>query len=147
MSKACPTIVLIGAGGYGEVYLGALLDELPVDRCRLVAVVDPQPDRCGRSDEIRARNIPVFSNLDQFYRHDRAALAVIASPIQHHCEQTCLAVRNGSDTVVVRRRPVGSNSLMITASASSAFLHAYTWTLASLRTTPAAGFGPPPGVK
>ncbi|MGD8454351.1 MAG: Gfo/Idh/MocA family oxidoreductase [Phycisphaerae bacterium] len=95
MSEAV-SIVLVGLGGYGEVYLGGLLDEQGRPTQRLVGAVDPEPERCGRLEELRARRVPVYATLEEFYRQQRADLAVISSPIHQHGPQTCLALHHGS---------------------------------------------------
>lgn len=93
------TIVLAGIGGYGEVYLAALLDEPAHTACRLVAAVDPAPEQSARAAQLRALDIPIFSSLDQFYAHARADLAVLSTPIHFHCPHTCLALARGSDVL------------------------------------------------
>jgi predicted dehydrogenase len=90
------TIVLAGIGGYGEVYLQALLDEPRRSDCHLLAVVDPVPDRSPRADELRRRGIPIHASLEQFYSTATADLAVLSTPIHFHCPQTCLALHHGS---------------------------------------------------
>jgi predicted dehydrogenase len=91
-----PSIVLAGLGGYGMIYLAALLDQPAGRRFRLVAAVDPQPQNCGRLAELQARGVPIYRSLQQFYRAGHADLAVLSSPIHRHCPQTCLALSRGS---------------------------------------------------
>jgi predicted dehydrogenase len=91
-----PAVVLAGLGGYGMLYLAALLDQPAEGRVQLVAGVDPQPQRCGRLAELHARGLPIYRSLQQFYRAGRADLAVLSSPIHRHCSQTCLALSRGS---------------------------------------------------
>lgn len=93
------TIVLAGIGGYGEVYLAALLDERAHPDYRLVAVVDPEPERSTRVAQLRALDIPIFSSLEHFYDGNRADLAVLSTPIHLHYPQTCLALTHGSDVL------------------------------------------------
>lgn len=90
------SIVLAGLGGYGQVYLAALLDQRDAARFRVVAGVDPVPHNCARLAELQARGVPIYRSLQQFYRSGRADLAVLASPIHRHCSQTCLALSRGS---------------------------------------------------
>ncbi len=89
------SIVLVGLGGYGEVYLQGLLDQRDDSRFRLVAGVDPAPQNCRRLAELRARGVPIYGSFQEFCRRGRADLAVLAGPIQHHCWQTCRALSNG----------------------------------------------------
>ena len=89
-------VILVGMGGYGEVYLTALLEAPEMDDVRLVAAVDPAPERCRRLDQVRGRGIPIYSSLEDVTEWSPRCLTVIASPIQHHCEQTLLALSRGS---------------------------------------------------
>jgi predicted dehydrogenase len=90
------SIVLSGLGGYGQVYLAALLDQRDDARFRLVAGVDPAPRNCARLADLQARGVPIHRSLQQFYRAGRADWAVLSSPIHRHCSQTCLALSQGS---------------------------------------------------
>lgn len=95
MSEA-HSIVLVGLGGYGRVYLEGLLDSRHAGRFRLVAGVDPVLRNCSQLDELNARGVPIFHSFREFYDTSRADLAIISSPIHQHCRQTCLALANGS---------------------------------------------------
>ena len=97
--------VLVGAGGYGELYLWQLLEHLG-SVVRLVGVVEPQPERCKRLDALRAAGIPLVGTLAEFYERQQADLALIASPIQFHCPQTREALAHGSD--VLCEKPVAA---------------------------------------
>ncbi|MGD8362879.1 MAG: Gfo/Idh/MocA family oxidoreductase [Gemmatimonadota bacterium] len=94
------SVLVVGLGGYGEVYLSALLDEEGKRRSTMVGAVDPDPGRCTRLGELEARGVPLFSSMEEFYRGGSSELAVISSPIQHHCEQACLALERGSHVLV-----------------------------------------------
>jgi len=61
-----------------------------------IGVVEPFPEKCERLQELHSRNIPIYHSLEQFYNKHTADLAVISSPIQYHCTQSCLAVSQGS---------------------------------------------------
>ena len=101
------SIVLAGIGGMGAVYLKALLDYEARGECRLAGTVDPNPERCPDLDKILELKIPVFQTLDDFYGRQEADLAIISSPIQFHCEQTCLALERGS-FVLCEKPPAGT---------------------------------------
>jgi predicted dehydrogenase len=91
------SIVLAGLGGYGQLYLDALLDHSDEARFRLVAGVDPVLRNCARLADLEARGVPIYRSLQQFYRAGGSAdLAVLSSPIHQHCPQTCLALKHGS---------------------------------------------------
>jgi predicted dehydrogenase len=90
------SIVLSGIGGMGAVYLGALLENREKRNFRLEGTVDPRPQKCPHLAELQTRGIPIFGSLEEFYARREAGLAVISSPIQFHCDQTCLALSRGS---------------------------------------------------
>lgn len=90
------SVVLVGLGGYGGVYVSALLDGAP-EGVRIAGAVDPAPERCERLAELQARGVPLFASLEEFYAAGLTAeLAAIASPIHYHCPLTCLALEHGS---------------------------------------------------
>ncbi|MFH1763914.1 MAG: Gfo/Idh/MocA family oxidoreductase, partial [Gemmatimonadota bacterium] len=103
------TVVLVGIGGYGEVYLSALLDEPQGAQCRIVGAVDPRPDACSRLGEVEGRGIPVYPSLEAFYDRHEAELAVNSSPIHLHTEQTCLALEHGSH--VLLEKPAAASTV------------------------------------
>jgi predicted dehydrogenase len=94
------SVVLVGIGGYGEMYLSALLDYPSPTACRLVGAVDPDPDRCTRLADLEQRSVPVFDRLEAFYGAHDAELAIISSPIQLHADHTCEALTHGSRVLV-----------------------------------------------
>jgi len=99
-------LALVGLGGYGLVYLEGLLDH-PEDRdFRIVAGIDPEPQRCSRLDELKAMGVPIFHSMEDFYKEGAANLAILSSPIHIHCEQTCLALSHGSH--VLCEKPLGA---------------------------------------
>lgn len=90
------SVILVGIGGYGEIYLAALVDEVRRGRCRLVAAVDPSPERCSRLAELRADNVPICSSIEELPAPaDSVELVVISSPIHLHCAHTCQALARG----------------------------------------------------
>jgi len=89
-------IVLVGIGGYGGSYVEPLLAGSDAGAVTLVGAVDPYPEASKFVHELRRRGIPLYASLEQFYAVSAADLAVIASPIQFHCDQTCLALAHGS---------------------------------------------------
>ena len=93
-------VVLVGLGGYGEVYLDALLDDPRGAGCRIVGGVDPRPEGCRRLADLEARGVPIYATLEDFYRKQRADLAVISSPIHLHAGHTCAALAAGSHVLL-----------------------------------------------
>ncbi|MFH1748884.1 MAG: Gfo/Idh/MocA family oxidoreductase [Planctomycetota bacterium] len=90
------SILLVGVGGYGKIYLSALLDQPNEARFQLVGVVDPLARNSAGLDDLHSRGVPIHASLPDFYRRQHADLAVITAPIHRHCEQTCLALEQGS---------------------------------------------------
>ena len=90
------TMVIVGAGGYGNFYVDALLDHEDKADYRIVGVVEPNPAGCRRLEELLQQNIPVYPCLADFYAKNRADLAIISSPLQFHAAQIEAALGNGS---------------------------------------------------
>jgi len=93
-------VVLVALGGYGEVYVDALLDDPRGAGCRIVGGVDPRPEGCRRMADLEARGVPIYASLEDFYREHGADLAVISSPIQLHADHACAALAAGSHVLL-----------------------------------------------
>ncbi len=96
-------ILLVGAGGYGTVYVKALLNSPRAD-VTFEGIVDPYITSSAEYENITAAGIPVYNTMDEFYREHTAELAVISTPPFLHCEQSITALRNGS--YVLCEKPV-----------------------------------------
>lgn len=90
------SLVMVGVGGMGAVYLQSLLERRDEGLFRIAGAVDPQPNRCKQYVEMRAMGVPCFVSLQDFYRNRKADLAVLSSPIQVHMPQTAFALARGS---------------------------------------------------
>ena len=90
------SLVIVGVGGFGAVYLQALLEKKEEGLFRIAGAVDPQPNRCRQYVEMRAMGVPCFISLQDFYRNRNADLAILSSPIQMHMPQTVFALAKGS---------------------------------------------------
>ncbi len=88
--------VLCGIGGYGRMYLQALLQGGAGTKVELAGVVDPFAATADGYPELHERKIPVYGTLEDFYKQQRADLAVVCSPIHWHCRQTLLALTQHS---------------------------------------------------
>lgn len=99
-------VVLVGIGGYGNIYLEDLLEQGQKEGVQIVGAVDPQPQGCRYLEQIKKLGIPVYDSLEDFYAQSKADLAIISSPIQFHCQQTCLALFHGSH--VLCEKPVAA---------------------------------------
>ena len=100
------SILLVGIGGYGNLYVNALLDQGREHHAQIVGVVDPYPKGSRRYEDIIRAGIPIYDTMEDFYRSGKADLAVIASPIHFHCRQVCTALSNGSH--VLCEKPVSA---------------------------------------
>src|SRR5512136_1743646 len=74
------SLVMVGVGGMGAVYLEALLGRKDEGLFRIAGAVDPQPNRCKQYVEMRAMGVPCFVSLQDFYRNRKAELAIVSSP-------------------------------------------------------------------
>src|SRR5512136_1619811 len=90
------SLVMVGVGGMGAVYLEALLAKKDEGLFRIVGAVDPQPNLCRQYVEMRAMGVPCFVSLQDFYRNKKADLAILSTPIQMHMPQTMFALAKGS---------------------------------------------------
>ncbi len=90
------SIVLVGIGGMGAVYVDELFNNPSGEDFTIVGAVDPAPGRCPRLADLRAAGVPIFSDLAAFYASRTADLAVISSPHHFHASQTIAALKSGS---------------------------------------------------
>lgn len=101
------SIVLVGVGGYGAYLFELLRDHVDRESFEIVAVVDPYREGSRIYSEIAS--IPAFDTLDAYFascagragqaegadRVERADLAIIATPIPLHREQTVRCLEEG----------------------------------------------------
>lgn len=92
------SVVLAGIGGYSAKYVENILKKTD-SWFRIAGVVDPYPEKSTMYSRLEDMDIPIFKTLKEFYRHKKADLAIISSPIHYHCEQTCEALENGSNVL------------------------------------------------
>jgi len=92
-------VVLIGIGGYGNMYVQKLLDNGNEMNASIVGIVDPNPERSGNYGEINEHSIPVFSTIEEFYINNKADLAIFSTPIHLHATQACYALMQGSNVL------------------------------------------------
>ncbi len=104
MGEKKVTVLLVGIGGYGGVYLEELLHRSRGELYRIVGAADPYADRSKYMEELRSRGIPVYGTVEEFYREQRADLAIIATPIYLHGCQARYCMEHGSD--VLCEKPV-----------------------------------------
>jgi hypothetical protein len=65
------SVVLVGAGGYGNIYLASLFNASHLNETgvglRLIAAVDPNPSSCRFLDELKRRQVPIYSTMEEIY--------------------------------------------------------------------------------
>ena len=89
-----PRILLVSIGMYGQKYLEeATQKDVGGD---VAAVVDVAPGLEDKFPVLREKRIPVYRSLEDFYRVDRADLAVISSPIHLHVPMALFCLSQGS---------------------------------------------------
>jgi len=93
------SILLVGAGGYGNSYLRWLFSRMDEGKFSLVGIVDPYPQGCNYLKELEELKVPFFKTIEEFYSENSADLAIISSPIQYHTEQSCYAMMHGSNVL------------------------------------------------
>ncbi|MFC0473012.1 Gfo/Idh/MocA family protein [Halalkalibacter kiskunsagensis] len=101
-------VVLVGIQGYAARHLDAFLERAEQGKVRIVGVVNPFPPEGETLRALQRFDVPYFTTLESFYRVGKADLVNIASPIQFHCEQTCLALSNGSH--VLCEKPIAATT-------------------------------------
>ena len=93
------TLVLVGIGGMGSVYLQTLLENRDRGLFKIQGTVDPFPEGCPQLDELQTLRIPLYPDLENFFDRHEAELTIVSSPIQYHSPQTRLALQNASDVL------------------------------------------------
>jgi predicted dehydrogenase len=106
MNKSPVKILISAISGYGYYYLKTLLEEVPEDRAIICGIIDPEPEKSGYFQEMVARNVPVYADMESFFADgNQADLTVISSPLHFHASQSVIALNHGSNVLV--DKPVG----------------------------------------
>lgn len=87
-------VVLVGIGGYGQLYVRAAVERQQKGLIELVGLVDPAAQASGEYDKVA--HLPCYASLEDFYSEHQADLVIISSPIQYHARQVCTALSQGS---------------------------------------------------
>ena len=93
------TVALVGAGGYGDFYLRALLADAATHAVQFVGVIDPTISESPIVDTLHAAGIPRYPDLASFWQATSAQLVVIAAPIHFHAPYTCDALAHGASVL------------------------------------------------
>ena len=92
-------IVFVGVGGYGNYLFRLLKTEVDPSLFEVAAVVDPYAHLSPQYQDILRDKTPIFDDLESFYQHHSAGLAIIASPLPLHKQQVICALEHGSDVL------------------------------------------------
>ena len=99
------SILLVGTGGYGNLYIDALFGEPDAAAAALAERYAPfniagavEPAPAARS-LAAGLGIPLYDSIDEFYAERRADLAVLSTPIHLHCEQIIACLKYGSNVL------------------------------------------------
>ena len=106
MAEQKISVALVGMGGYGLTYVNEILENSESYGMDCIAMVDICPEKCERIDEIRERGIPVYTDMEEMYKHCQPELVFIATPIHFHCRQVCFALEHGSN--VLCEKPIAA---------------------------------------
>lgn len=96
MSEKTPSVVLVGMGGYGNLYVNELLRLAGEGKCDFTAAVDPFAEKAAGYEKIKAAGVKIFGSIEDFYAENTAELCCISAPIQYHTPYTLCALRHGS---------------------------------------------------
>lgn len=99
-------LVLVGLGGYAGYCYDLIKQYIPASRCVLCGVVDPVAEKAPLYPDVIQRGIPVYPDLEAFFKEQKADLALIASPIPYHCEQAVTCMQNGAH--VLCEKPIAA---------------------------------------
>lgn len=92
-------VAIIGMGGYGLHYVERALNSSDELNIECVAMVDVYPEKCKLINEVKEKNIPVYSSIEELYENHSPQLVFISTPIQFHCSQACYALLHGSNVL------------------------------------------------
>lgn len=91
-----PTVVLVGMGGYGNLYVNELLRLAGEGKCDFTAAVDPFAEKAAGYEKIKSAGVKIYSGIEDFYAENTTDLCCISAPIQYHTPYTLCALRHGS---------------------------------------------------
>ncbi|PTM57961.1 Gfo/Idh/MocA family protein [Desmospora activa] len=98
------SFLLVGIGGYGNLYLKTLFEQSLHAHIR--GVVDIDPTRSEHYPQLIQHRIPIYSSMEAFYQQKSADLAILSTPIHLHAQQICEALSHGSH--VLCEKPLSS---------------------------------------
>lgn len=93
------TVAVVGMGGYGEVYVSAVLDHSEDYGMECVGMIDVHPENCKRLEEVKAKGISIYPDMEALYKEHTPELVFMATPIYLHRKQACFALEQGSNVL------------------------------------------------
>ncbi len=101
MSEAV-SVMLVGLGGYGGVYVRALLDDpalAPVP-FQFVAGIDTNPQACVQYDDLQKMNLPIYADIKEGLEKHNPELCIISTPIHTHVPLASIALQHGCSVLL-----------------------------------------------
>ncbi|MBR4889012.1 MAG: Gfo/Idh/MocA family oxidoreductase [Clostridia bacterium] len=92
-------LFIVGAGGYGHVYMNRMAENTDADLV-LEGICEVAPGIENVYPIIKEKNIPVYRNIEDFYKEHTADLAIISTPIHLHHPQVLQCLAHGSNVLV-----------------------------------------------
>ena len=102
------SVALVGICGYGKNYIPHLLKLTNQGAIRFIGAIEPYPAGCPFLPELRAADVPLYASVEEFYKQAYADLVILATPINLHCAQTCLALSMRSN--VLCEKPIAATT-------------------------------------
>ena len=90
------SVVLVGIGGYGNLYVNELLRLASEGKCDFVAAIDPFAEKAAGYEKIKGAGVKIYNRIEDFYAENTANLCCISVPIQYHTPYTLCALKHGS---------------------------------------------------
>ena len=82
----------VGIGGYANVYLEALLNSKRTD-FEIVGMVDIHPESSRFFNQLSSMGVPLYSDMESFYKENSADLAIITTPIFYIQDKYCVLLK------------------------------------------------------
>jgi len=98
-------IVLIGAGGYGDTYVKALLETRARDNYDFVAVVDPFVKKAAGYEMLCNAGVKFYDTPEEFFANNSADLAIVATPTLLREKHAMCVLENGCNLLL--EKPIG----------------------------------------
>ncbi|MDX2185995.1 MAG: Gfo/Idh/MocA family oxidoreductase [Opitutaceae bacterium] len=113
MNAQAPTraikVALVGASGYGNLYLQRLCDRRMMGEAKLVAAVDIRPPHETSLELLKANGSLLLSSLEHCFDFGQIDLVVLANPIHLHARDSILALWHGAH--VLCEKPAAGSSV------------------------------------